>query len=355
MQWLGLKRVAFIPVFRSRNQPPDQVPADFTEQILRLVLYNPMPRPTGPDRSLRAWLRAASSGRADIDPAVLPMQTSDALDTQPAEFEGALGNQLRSQGFDHACIVALSGGGATNGGFWSRVLLTEGLGRWMMEMIHGVTGFPDLYHFDNDVDPAGFEPQTFDEMSDAGLTHPTIFTKTHLGWADPPTIASHNSPIASYELQIGALPQPPVGGRVAAVRIGSTEPYVMIEARTKADAFDAGIKSEGVIAYRVQWANPVISDRPGFRLPVYMLTKHDRALKPGESATLDNGVVLRVNAAIPGGFAITVTNPSRCPDLLAEIAELRDELAIEDDRFRQRQLRQQIARLTQQARAEGCL
>jgi hypothetical protein len=308
MQWLGRKRIAFVPVFRSRNQPPDQVPADFADQILKRVLYKPASPNNGPDLSLRAWLRAASSGRADLDAAVLPMQTSDAIDTQPDEFEGALGGQLRSQGFDHACIVLLSGSGASNIGFWSRVRLNEGLGRWMMEILHGITGFPDLYAFDNDIDPEARSPKTFDEMSDAILTHPTIFTKTHFGWADPPSTAVHVGPIGSYELQLGGLTQPPAGGRVAAVKIGDGEPYMMIEARGRNDVFDANIASDGVIAYRVQWANPQFGDRPGFRLPVYMLTTI--ALKAGASATLDDGVELSVGAAVPGGFAITVTDPN---------------------------------------------
>jgi hypothetical protein len=310
MQWLGLKRIAFVPVFRSRDQTPDQIPADFAEQILRLALYNPTPSPSGPDRSLRAWVRAASSGRADMDAAVLPLQTTDRIETLPADFEDALGGQLRSQGFDHACLVMLTGPGATNNGFWSRALLKEGLGRWMMEMLHGITGFPDLYHYNNDVDPEQFAPDTFDEMSAATFTHPTIFTKLHLGWADPSTVSMHNYPIANYELQIVALTQPPAGGRAAAVQIGSNEPYMMIEARTKADAFDAGIADEGVIAYRVQWANPVIQVRPNFRKPVYMLTPQSKALKVGESLVLDNNVTLNVNAAVPGGFAITVSDPN---------------------------------------------
>src|SRR5262245_5776114 len=153
MQWIGTKRVAFVPVFRSKNQPPDVVPADFADQILKRVLFNPMPLLGNADGSLRAWLRAASSGRADIDPTVIDMQTSESLDTRPDEFEAALGSQLRNQGVDHAAIITLSGGGGTNAGFWSRFRLSEGIGTWAMEIIHGICRFPDLYHFNNDVDP----------------------------------------------------------------------------------------------------------------------------------------------------------------------------------------------------------
>ena len=51
-------------------------------------------------------------------------------------------------------LVMLGGRGAgTNRGFWSRVVMAESNGVWLMELIHGLTGFKDLYHFDNDVDP----------------------------------------------------------------------------------------------------------------------------------------------------------------------------------------------------------
>ena len=307
MQWIGRKRVAFVPVFRSRNQPPDRVPPDFADQILKKVLFNPSPLRGGADFSLRGWVRAASSGRADIDPVVLAMETSDANETTPTEFDERLGGRLRDQGFDQAAIVTLSGGGGTNAGFWSRFRLDEGIGTWAMEIVHGICRFPDLYHFDNDVDPPERAPNSFDEMSASALTHPTIFTKIHLGWADAAATAIHTAATASYELQLVGLPQPPVGGHVAAVKIGSGSPHILVEARTKNDAYDAGIASEGVIAYRVQWDNPEIRERPGFKKPLFMLTL--AALKAGETATLDNGVLLTVTSAIPGGFAVNINDP----------------------------------------------
>jgi len=74
-RWLGRKRVAFVPLFRSRAAPPDKIPPDWENVILRRVVYDPRREANGADRSLRAWLRAASSGLADIDPSVLSMVT----------------------------------------------------------------------------------------------------------------------------------------------------------------------------------------------------------------------------------------------------------------------------------------
>ena len=66
--WLGRKRVAFVPLFRSNAAPPDQIPPDWENAILGRVVFDPRVEANGADRSLRAWLRAVSSGLADIDP-----------------------------------------------------------------------------------------------------------------------------------------------------------------------------------------------------------------------------------------------------------------------------------------------
>lgn len=309
MPWIGRKRVAFVPTFRPRAAPPDVIPPDWTNDILRRVLFDPDPN-TGADRSFRAWLRAASSGLADIDPVVLPMREIDLQDVPPNVFEGELGGQLRDQGFDHAAIVMLGKPGAgTNLGFWSRFVMAETTGRWVMEVIHGVTGFKDLYPFNNDLDLPERTIDTFDEMSAENLAHPTAYTKAALGWLDRATIVSHAG-TGDYELQFVGLPQPPAGGRSAAVRIGADVPYVMVEARKMNDQFDAGIKSEGVIAYRIQTTDPN-AERQNRRLPLFLLTQ--TALKPGQSSTLDNGVTLTVTGALAGGFAVRVDDPRWAP------------------------------------------
>ena len=92
--WLGRKRVAFVPLFRSNAVPPDQIPPDWEDVILRRVVYDPRREANGADRSLRAWVRAASSGLADIDPLVLPMQTIDKQVVEANELEGQLGGRL---------------------------------------------------------------------------------------------------------------------------------------------------------------------------------------------------------------------------------------------------------------------
>jgi hypothetical protein len=319
--WLGRRRVAFVPLFRSNAAPPDQIPPDWENAILRRVVYDPRREANGADRSLRAWVRAASSGRADIDPMVLPMQTIDRQVVEANALEGALGGRLRDQGMDAAVLVMLGGRGAgTNSGFWSRVVMLESNGVWLMELIHGLTGFKDLYHFANDADPPERTIDTFDQMSASSQTHPTAFTKNELGWLDAATIPLHTGASVNYELQHIGLAEPPAAGRAAAVRIGDSFPYVMVEARKMTDQFEAGmpstgdgqergIASEGVIAYRIQTRNPTVQTREGNKKPLYLMTL--RALQPGQSAALDDGVTLTVTGARPDGFAIRIDDPGR--------------------------------------------
>jgi hypothetical protein len=314
--WLGRKRVAFVPLYRTNAAPPDQIPPDWENVILRRVVYDPRREANGADRSLRAWLRAASSGLADIDPLVLPMQTIDKQVVAANELEGELGDRLRDQGMDAAVLVMLGGRGAgTNSGFWSRVVMAESNGVWLMELIHGLTDFKDLYHFNNDVDPPERAIDTFDEMSASSQTHPTAFTKNELGWLDASAIPLHAGASVNYELQHISLAQPPAVGRAAAVRIGDSFPYVMVEARKMTDQFEAGmpttfdgqergIASEGVIAYRIQTRNPTVQEREGNKKPLYLMTL--TALQPGQSAALDNSVTLTVTGARPDGFAIRI-------------------------------------------------
>jgi len=319
--WLGRKRVAFVPLFRTNAAPPDQIPPDWENVILRRVVYNPRVEVNGADRSLRAWLRAASSGLADIDPEVLRMRSIDKQDVDPDELEDELGDSLRDKGM-HAAVLVMLGGrqSGTNRGFWSRVVMAESNGVWLMELIHGLTGFRDLYHFRDDVDPIERAIDTFDEMSAASQTHPTAFTKNELGWLDAAAIPLHAGASAFYELQHISLAQPPTTGRAAAVRIGDSVPYVMVEARQMTDQFEngfpstpdvqeRGIASQGVIAYRVQTRNPTEAPREGLKKPLFLLTL--QALQPGQSATLDNGVTLTVTGARPDGFAVRIDDPER--------------------------------------------
>ena len=249
------------------------------------------------------------------------MQTIDKQEVAANEFEGTLGGRLRDQGMDAAVLVMLGGRGAgTNRGFWSRVVMVESNGVWLMELIHGLTGFKDLYHFANDADPPERAIDSFDEMSASSQTHPTAFTKNELGWLDAAAIPLHAGASVEYELQHVGLTQPPAAGRAAAVRIGDGFPYVMVEARKMTDQFESrhavprrragkGHRQRG--CHRLPRPDPQ-PDRAGAggqqEAAVSCMTL--TALQPGQSAALDNGVTLTVTAARPTASPSASTIPA---------------------------------------------
>lgn len=316
MAWIGRKKVAFIPVFRPNAQnPPDVIPADWKSDILRRVLFDPDTK-TGSDRSLRAYIHAASSGRGDLDAMVMPMVTIDLQDVRLDILDERLdGLRLRNQGFDAAAIVMLGGvgaGSAQRGGFWARFVMAEKLGTWAMEIMHVLTGFDDIrcqpgfVDCPNDLGDIGF----FDEMAFASGTHPSAYTKAAIGWLDTSAIALHtnHTKAVNYALHAVGLVQPPPTGRSTAVRIGSQVPYLMVEARLMVDQFESasqlegGIPSQGVIVYRVQTSSPHGSPENS-HIPVFLLTP--TALKVGQAFT-EGDITVKVVNTLPGGFSISV-------------------------------------------------
>ena len=71
------------------------------------------------------------------------------------------------------------------------------------------------------------------------------------------------------------------------MKIGAGVPYLMVEARLKADQFDAGIPSEGVIVYAVQTPDP-LGHRVNRLRPLVLKTP--QALAVGQSFVSDNGI-----------------------------------------------------------------
>jgi hypothetical protein len=228
----------------------------------------------------------------------------------PADhFAVQFGPQLSAEHFDAAAIVTLDQAGNNgNEGFWSRFAMRDSVGAWAMDFMHTLTGFGDL--FGN----IGF----FDEMACGCGTHPSAFTKAAIGWLDGTAIAGHTARTANYDLHALGLLQPPPTGRVAAVRIGSTVPYLMVEARQRVDQFDANIPSEGVIVYRVQTSDP--HGHPQNGAPIHLLTT--TALTPGQAFTSDTHVKIQVIKALPGGFSIGVDDPLGTDPLKAVVPDV---------------------------------
>ncbi len=303
MAWIGKKKIAFVPLSRPNAHPPDFIPPDWENDILRRVLYDPDPT-TGKDRSLRAYIHTVSSGIADLDAIVTERHSVDLQDVRPDILESEMGAQLRAEGCDAAAIVMLGGPGAgMNSGFWSRFVMLEQVGTWAMELMHGLTGFTDIYPFGDDVDQQDPVMGSYDEMSAAGGTHPSAYTKSGIQWLDPAAIANHAGRTSVYALHAISLTQPPPTGRMAAVKIGTDVPYLMVEARLMADQFDAGIPKEGVIVYKVQTPD-ALGHRVNHLRP--LILKTPQALAVGGSFVSDEGIGISVSGSIPGGFTVVV-------------------------------------------------
>jgi hypothetical protein len=301
MPWLGVKKLALVPVYRPNAMPPDVIPDNWSNVILERMLFF-LNQQTRQDVSLRAYIHTVSSGRADLSAVVQPMQTIDQQDVPPGAFEASLGPSLRAQGFDCAALVMLGGVGAgTSAGFWVRFVMLEGTGVWAMEFMHSLTGFGDLY-------PFGGNMAGFDEMACSCATHPSAFTKRAIQWIDGSTIAHHRGVVGTYELYSISRKQPPPRGSVAAVQIGEQVPYIMVESRQKgADQFDANIPSEGVIVYVVQTRDP-LGNPQNATAPVMLLTP--TALKIGQRyASRSPVITVDVIGGDHNGFKVKITTP----------------------------------------------
>ena len=202
-------------------------------------------------------------------------------------------------------------GAGTNSGFWSRFVMVEGVGVWAMEFMHSLTGFADLYPFNGNMD-------AFDEMACACGTHPSAYTKSAIGWLDASAIITHTGAVAGYDLYAVGLTQPPPSYRWAGVRIGTQVPYLMVEARQKVDQFDVGIHSEGVIVYKVQTSDP-LGWPENQTAPIILQTT--TALTVGQAFTSDTGITVRVNNVLPGGFSISIEDPTET--IVPDVRELR--------------------------------
>jgi hypothetical protein len=271
----------------------------------------------------------------------MPMEILDRQDVPPNALDGKLGAQLHAQGFDAAALVMLGGVGAGQAsglpGYWARFVMVEGVGVWAMELTHAIAGYADLYTNDRANDLNGF-----DNMDCACGTHPTAYTKVQLGWLDPSAIMVDTAARAVFELHTLGLVQPPPAGRCTAVRIVTNGNPLFVEARQRVDQYDGGnawnkrsqgpkdvpvgISSEGVIIYELAGVEDPNAP-PGETDPLIRLLTQT-ALTPGASFTSSAGVTVQVTAALAGGFAISIDNPTAPSVVVPDLFQLSFKLAV---------------------------
>ena len=325
MPWLGLKRIAFIPVdrgFRYNESPQGvpgfAVPSDWREQIEGRIYFDRDPV-TGLNVSLRDYIYTTSHGRADMHGVVLDTEFVDQKDVPPSFLASQFEARLRGEGFDAAALVMLGGvnaGQGDAGGFWARFTMAEPVGVWAMELIHVLANFMDLYTNDRPNDLG-----RFDNMDCGCGTHSTAYTKVQLGWLDPSAITQQAGAQTEYDLHSIGLAQPAPTGRTTAVQINANGVPLLIEARQRVDRYEGanewdqvqqkwvkragGIASEGVIVYEIAGRqNP--SAPPEQICPLIRLHT-PMALTPGQSITR-RGVTVRVLAGLTGGYRVAIND-----------------------------------------------
>src|SRR5262249_61872529 len=104
MAWLGPKRIAFIPLYRTN--PPDAIPTDWEEQIWRRILFDVGAHV---EMSLRTYIHTVSSGRAAVDAFVLSRERAGREVVRGDYLEAKLAAQLRAGGFEAPAIARLAG------------------------------------------------------------------------------------------------------------------------------------------------------------------------------------------------------------------------------------------------------
>ena len=373
--WIGVQKLAVVPTF-NRQFDTAAPPADWDNQILRRVLYDPDPV-SGADRSLRAYLGAISYGRATLDVKLFPHAFSDG----PSVIEAAFQSLPAGHGYPYVlCVIPRADGDTNRNGFFrtvgengvaavARVAMLEGplvqqkrqiMGVWAMEVLHAIAGLPDLYA--TGANPYPNPPiGDFDNMAFNAGTHSCAYLKQAAGWLGTGAFANHIGLKHDYALHaIGVSPPPP--GRVAAVSIRSrtSAQSFIVEARLKADVYERGfgdltvgghefrgLPSEGVIVYEV--TTPARLDQ------VKLVT--GTALKVGQTySNPAEGFTVKPTAAIDGGMTVHVTRTAdpRCAGLVQQIADIDDQITDETNLQTIKELRAAKDRLKKQAQTLGC-
>lgn len=367
--WTGVRRVAFIPV--SNGEVDTTLPPGFQEQVYRRAFIDPDPA-TGADRSLRAYIHAVSSGNAALSGQVFPPVAAPDADVVSAGLKSLPSidlpfvGQVPVHGFDFGVLVLPHSAGPHRGGFawypgdtvngvsyYCRVALytlpdfsaRQSVGVWAMEALHMICRFGDLYYSSP---PLG----GFDTMSCACGTHPSAYTKTRFGWADPAATAAHGiGSTKEYALVAVSHPQPPPPGRTLAVRIPSQvdSSYFVVEARLRSDLYDGpsaastGIPAEGVVVYQVRSTTDVELRSSG--------------LGAGDSyQSAAEDLAIRVEAAVAGGFRVRVASRAsvQCQKLRAQADFLQQALEDEEDINVRKKMLSELGKLRRRIRALGC-
>ncbi|HPN40779.1 MAG TPA: hypothetical protein PKX36_04545 [Candidatus Cloacimonadota bacterium] len=180
--------------------------------------------------------------------------------------------------------------------------------------------FPDLYHYDNNLDPVGAW-DTMNSQSNPPQHHTTYMKHKYGGWFASIPLITPTSTATQYSLT--AIDQNPF----ACYRIASTRPneYYVMEYRRDTGTYESGVPASGLIVYRVLssyggsalWGNP---HGPPDEVYVY---------RPGINANNENGYIDAANFSLQSGRVDIYTGTDPSPWLYGDgSAELPGNLVI---------------------------
>ena len=379
-QWLGTKRIVFVPMIRPTD-PTGQDETYLSGEVFRRVLFDPR----GQNRTFSEHVNRASHGRASIDAVFLPARRvpwSDllygsttpnpsesgvdyALDAARAVLGGQPGRDYIvcsiGQGNDSNPSIGYQGvpgvGGTSRPGRgWLRTHIQANIGEYLHETLHVVGWLHDYYQLTpsmGELDPMAW-----------GHAHPTTYTKRLLGWVVPSDVLRHRAGTQNYVIRhqaIFALGASAFGPAALSIAAGGATYYV--ESRAHIDQFELEIQNPGVIIYKVT------SDDtdPGELVAPAITLETAQPLTTGQSAIVANGKIsVTVTAISTTGASIGVVSESLPPsdpcdplralilrfEREADSLEARADTPAEIERLQA--LRRNIARLEARAEALGC-
>lgn len=272
--WLGNQNVAYI---LTQGNGVGAAPADW-QQIVSRRIFSDVDVATSFDRSVSAYIRSVSSGRADlsgqifgpitVDPGVDASGNTNWIHAMNLAIT-ATGQSGQLANFKYACVIFPGNPGPLGHAWWGLpignfypgssivgccyVNTPDALGTYVMEHIHMIAAFDDLYGIPD-------APGGFDEMACACGVHPSSYTKSQLQWLPKTEIASAAGNATESTFVIQALSETIQPGQFHAIRIDTDDPkvYLLVEARLRLDPYEAGthgvssgIPTEGIVVYRI--------------------------------------------------------------------------------------------------------
>lgn len=366
-QWLGPKKIVFIPMIRPTDPPMRRTAEAINQEVFRKVLFNP----TENNRTFVEHVSRSSHGRASVEAVFLPAQFVPWSDlrygsTTPEQSDNGVDYAIElarqavagTPGVDYyVCSIGQGndsepgytgvpgvGGTARPAKGWFRTHVQAAVGEYLHEALHTVCLLGHYY----EVNPSVAE---YDPMADTRGAHPTVFTKRLLGWVPREDIISHRrTGTVSYWVRHQGIfgGSTALGPSAVSVVDSASSGTYYIESRRPVDQFESviGPGRQGVIIYEVEHED---TDPGTWVAPVVKL-RTQTALQSGNDIVLADGRIrVAVTTVTPQAAQVSITttgggNQTMCSRLASQIEAIERDIERLDPPSTPAQ-REQIARL----------